>query len=806
MYKVIIGGSEVDLYNQEELKTSFNYSISNINNLDVRKNSFSTTIKVPATNNNRITLGFPEDWNTASAVNQTVKPDAYVEKDGARIFIGFAKANAAIEQDNQIVTEYELELVGDNGVWRSGMLNLKLSDLDFSSDNHTLTKAHQELSETVSASRNYVYDFCNRGRFDGAFFSVDENGDLIEEPYFSVEVTDRYPAIPISVFLEKIYHNQGFRIVSNFKDSSFFQKLYWIFTNELFVNPPEWNDNQKFKALLNENQFIELPFGQQPGFIHLLDINDTSSPGFPPTQSYPQITPLYSNDFAIRSSGKYRFQLELSAQVVQSTVGTTGTIYFTIRVDNLQPPYNGIRDGLIVFQKAKTWIPASGFSIDEETELLDLKYGDNLYVTCELFLENTGQVNASSPKPRLRINEGARFEMVEVNGVFALQENHYVDMNRNLPDVLQIDFIKGLKQLFNLYFYTDVENRVVYIEPRDQFYSSTAKDWTDKLDTKKQITTSYIGDSYGKTIRYRYKEDGSDGFVAQYEKQEKKVLASHDESMANKFSKDEIQDFENELFAPTYMESCEIIGLKTAKIPKLWASADLPNKKTGFEPRILYYDGVKALPAGEFWAYGFEPNLADRRDDYPRFLSYDDTEVNEKNLFFNNNGLSYGLFHKFYRNTHKIIDDSRIIKDYLFVSEVDINNLDLREPIYLKKEGSEAAFIINSINDYDPDSHESTEFELIKIVGNAPIVQLTGEIEEFPIVQTPGSFGAEQQDSGIVQIQMGTQPLARVAPDGRLQSTDSDAEVYMENTIGDFIPVLSEDINGNLQPVTIRNG
>lgn len=806
MYKVFIGTREVDLYDQAELRAGYNYSLSNINNLDTRKNAYSTTIKVPATGPNKITFGFPEDWNADATLNQTVKPDAYVEKDGARIFIGFAKVNAAIEQEKQIIVEYEIELVGDNGVWRSGMSNLKLSDLDYSSDDHTMTKAHQELSETVDASRNYVYDFCNRGRFDGAFFTVDENGDLIEEPYFSVEVTDRYPAISIWSFVLKMFTNQGFRIVSSFMDSSFFRKLYWIFTNELFVNPPEWNDNQKFKAFLNENQFIEVPFGQQPGHINLLDINDTSSPGFPPTQSYPQITPLYSNDFAIRSSGKYRLQLELSAQVVQSTVGTTGTIYFTVRVDNLQPPYNGIRDGLIVFQVAKAWIPASNFSIDEETELLDLKYGDNLYVTCELFLENTGQVNASSPKPRLRIDEGARFEMVEVNGVFALQENHFVEMNRNLPDVSQIDFLKGLKQLFNLYFYTDVENRTVYIETRDQFYSSTAVDWTDKLDPKKEITTNYIGESYGKTIRYRYKEDNKDGFVAQYEKQEKNVLASHDAVLANKFSQDEIQDFANELFAPTYMENCEIIGLKTAKMPKLWASPDLPNKKTGFEPRILYYDGVKALPAGEFWSYGFEANLSERRDTYPRFFSYDDLATNTNNLYFNDNGVSYGLFQKYYKNTHKIIDDSRLIKCFLNVSEIDINNLDLRIPIYLKKIDSEAAFIINGINNYDPDAHDSTEFELIKIVGNAPIVQLTGKVVEFPVVQTPGAFGAEQQDNGIIQIQMGTQPLARVGPDGRLQSGDSDAPVYVENTSGDFIPVLSEDQNGNLQPVTMKNG
>ena len=76
---VKIDGKDIDISEKERTRLAISYSSSEINKLDVIKNAVSLTMTIPATRPNKKALGFPEDVNSGSALDQTVKKTIVIE-------------------------------------------------------------------------------------------------------------------------------------------------------------------------------------------------------------------------------------------------------------------------------------------------------------------------------------------------------------------------------------------------------------------------------------------------------------------------------------------------------------------------------------------------------------------------------------------------------------------------------------------------------------------------------------------------------------------------------------------------------
>ena len=94
----------------------------------------------------------------------------------------------------------------------------------------------------------------------------------------------------------------------------------------------------------------------------------------------------------------------------------------------------------------------------------------------------------------------------------------------------------------------------------------------------------------------------------------------------------------------------------------MWSESSQPAKKTDFGLRLLYYDGLKALPTTDKWGIQDETGLVYYKNSYPRFYSYGKQRRRIQFTFFEDTEYANGLFETYYRNKHKIIDDSRIYK------------------------------------------------------------------------------------------------------------------------------------------------
>lgn len=800
MYQLVIDKYDVELHDREKFGSSITYAIADMLQLNVNKGATSKTIKVPATRLNKIFFGTPENFNSVAKITQSTKPNTTIFRSGTPILRGFTKISATTVDG--VITEYSIVVKGDNGDWRQRIKGKKVNELDYSDQDHTLDFATVLASETLTTGREYVYDFIDRGKFEGSqiggYDVQDVNGNVLYTLSEGVTINDRYPAIRVPGMIERIFKSVGYKVESNWLNSSHVQKLVLPFINERFRQPESFNDQQKMHVTSINNAFWLNVNTIAPGNIATPSVGPLIA--FLQTDSDPGGNVVTNNrEYLVPSDGQYKFKASISIAPQQYVQGTTGTVYVTIRKSST---------GTILAQGTCPF-PANQ-TVVVETALTSFIHGERIGVSTEMIIDA-----ASTGFTRIAVLAGSTFECTEVAGVLSVQAGQSVSMNANLPEYTQLELLQGLAHIPKLLFMTDVEARKVYIEPWEDFFRTTVKpeyNWTNLLDKKKPFGTKFIGDQRGKVIKYRYKPDSNDKFIAAWEEQNQTSFASSEENNANLFAKDETEINQNPLFAATWMDFCETIGFRTVRIPRMWNDVVRPAKSTKFEPRILVYQGVKNMPGDEQW--GQHGTTVTMRATYPSFEFYNLEEQNEDNLRFDDCDLSSGMFQKNWRNFHKTVTEGIAFYGSFKLTDTLISKFDFREPVYLEVNQTGAYFIVNEIKNYKPDVSDSTEVELLKIQGKQPRVMLrkvsnpfaTSTVQQGPqsassidvvtVVPVYSRDGVPNESYQSFRYQ-GVE-IFRIQDD---QVRTSGGNVYVEIS-GVVQQVFFEDANGNVQPVT----
>ena len=327
------------------------------------------------------------------------------------------------------------------------------------------------------------------------------------------------------------------------------------------------------------------------------------------------------------------------------------------------------------------------------------------------------------------------------NNVFnSLVDGTEIKMNVTIPEIKQKDFISDIRTMFNLYFYTDELAKKIYIEPRDEFYTDTALDWSDKIDKSKSKIISHLGDDLGDELIFKYANDSNDKYIITEEKkQDSEPYLSLTVDNTNKNGVDNKTAIQVNSFAPTYIGK-GITTAGSANIPIIWNSEtfDIPEKKVDkWKPRILYYRGRTSLPSGQYWRYeGKNKNY------YPEFtINYIDGVYSNKHLNsldFDSYYFGRGLYEKHWKNTIETINKSRKIEMYLKLNPTDILNLDFRKPILINDLGDVNYYHLETIHNYNPQIVGSYKCTFIKVINPTPIadwVPAEGEFITPPYIQ-----------------------------------------------------------------------
>ena len=793
-YEIIIDGNNVDLYDVFDLDLAITSSVSDAQNITVRKSSNTKTIKIPATGPNKIYFGHPHDINSVVSLNQSLKPSVIINADGVQIFIGYAKVIGSLEVGQTNIKEYQIECIGTNGDWVERIGGKNVNELDYSDQNHIWDYDTVLASETVIAGREYVYDFIDRGKFTGYAFS---------DGFSTVNIMDRNFALNMFSIVERIYKSIGYKLSSTFLNSAAFKGCYLPFLNEMVLQSTDKNALLVCDAIRGSGavQYISYyttytggtGISGLSGQVQALTYEMFGTVGNP-SGAFGLKTPNY---YFCKGKGKYRVRALVAFDVYNwTTIPTpTSSSVFT----NLMKVNMFSEDGpqAIRFEELSTAFSGyhTGGTLNFD-EVFECEFGD------ELFLEFNARDNGV-------IISFAEFEVVEVLGQISAGEGDLIEINLNLPNILQLEFLQGLKELFNLHFSADANSRTVYIEPYDEFYSLPTEDWSTKLDKAKDLAIQFTGSNLSRHMSYRYKDDSNDKFLQEWQKQTGLFYGAENSDVLNIFAKDEIKIISNKIFAATWMEATPQLKMPTTLIPRMWSDTVLPKRSTKTLPRILFYDGVKNLPSGEqwkfnqsgYWFWVLSNPLAGIRTTYPSFYMYSNTSENDNNLMYCDETYSSGLFQKHFRNAQNVMDDGRLYTGYINLTDSDMNLLDHRKSKYIEEQGNGAYFILDKVDNFKSQDGISTRCQFIKRIATLRKKELsfrTGtyvDVRITPIV----TVGLSSTLDGSA-IMIAGERVMEFSPGGEMRTvggpiySDADdvlAEIYYEDEMGNIERVIA---------------
>ena len=193
-------------------------------------------------------------------------------------------------------------------------------------------------------------------------------------------------------------------------------------------------------------------------------------------------------------------------------------------------------------------LPFSG-SVDISNDPVGTKYMLFCRFRMHDYAGGTGGDDAGSVS--LGYKEGSNFE---IQGGTTFNVGESIDQPEYLlPKGSQSDFLMGIAQMFNLQFSTDAAAKVVKIEPYDHFYDSTssAYDWSDKIDYSKGIEEEFIYDIKSKLV-FKYKDASNDAFLERYDKKNDVLWGSYKEIDETQSFFDGEYKVENKFFSPTF--------------------------------------------------------------------------------------------------------------------------------------------------------------------------------------------------------------------------------------------------------------
>lgn len=762
MIRLFINNVQADIWSDDKMNLSISYAISEMRKLSTRKGTTTKTIQIPATPTNRKLLGFQDIPSNTTVMNNQLIP-ARIE-DGSTIFIeGHLKFISA----NQ--TAYQIVIIGDNGDWATQFKQKSINELDYSDQTHTYDESSIVDSWTVASGRTYTYPFIDYGNKSGT--------DKI------LRVEDFRPAIQVGDLIQRMYNELGFTLISTF-NTNVLSNYYLPFINERLVKPNSFIQANQWTATNSSTQAIGWSaYSNSESFINIDSITVDSG-----------IAYIY-NGTAIASKTVAKMKVKIEIDITNTASGTN-TFQVLFRKNTV-----GYDGGVVYYSSSNsiTLAPSERGVLSLTTKnYLDYKLASPVVSGADLIYFAIRKTQVASAA--ILINS------VNISNevIPDLLEGQDVIFEDNLPDINQLEFISDIKTLFNLYFRTNFQNKTVYIEPKDDFYKelSEAVDWTSKRDLGKGISIEYLNENLPKKLTYSYSEDGDDGLVKKLNEDNQYILGESSYTFANVFSTDE-GTTEIKTFAPTYMNTNDVNGDQIdrygfrAICPVMWrgegGNGIIPDFKTKFKPRILYYKGLTNTATGQ--TFNFEGTA---RSGYPQCYYYNDIEDNDNNLMFGDLTTGFGLMNKYYLNENSTLDEGKIVTMYFNLSNSDINLLDMSKPVKVKND----YYYINKISDYSPLGGDTTAVELITIIETTRTVDEAiprGTINNKALTGSgsnsgTSSVGYDAYGNLNIYTQTGVSALTVDAVTGLIKTNGGSEGMFTE--VGGLLQPLYTIING----------
>ena len=556
---------DLDLFQNEELKLD----ISAIESGEIGEvfGVSSQTFALPGTDKNNEFFGNLYDLGTTPATTFTKTVPCQVLYNGAEVFTGKLYLDSVVT--NQLGdTIYNIVVVNEIVDFKFLIQDLNISDLDWSEYDHTLNYANVSSSFVNDLfSGDIVYPLVNYG-----FTPTDINTTEIaagggprqfDNANSALRITSLKPAIKAKAVIDKVFDSVNYKYSSSFLDSSYFDSLYILSTQDdkdgsNFANPvtASFQATKGSPQFISNNTEIKISFTTQVfdngGHYDIGNSRYTA----PTTSAYT----FYSQVNFTKSTGA-----GFAPDFIKLRMKKNGTTDIATTSVNIKTTGGAGLSGIAFIGPFTVNLDASDY--------------------VEMYIERDVNTPGSST---LQILPGANTRFEGQGGT--TYTGGTVTVNKMFPADTKIsDLFKGLIHKFNLVFEPiTTERNYFIIEPFDTWADEgQVQDWTTKVDRNFKYEIKHPLQVQPKLIKFSDVEDTD--AVNKYHKD--KFNKTYGEFVYE--SDSDLAEGERQIghfFSPTPQKG--IPGAPDMVLPNLSQTANNTSTPFTFKPRLLHNLGL----------------------------------------------------------------------------------------------------------------------------------------------------------------------------------------------------------------------
>jgi hypothetical protein len=462
MLRLVLDGTEVDLYENESVNLTLQFS--DVQNIQSTTGSFSQTFRLPATPTNLDFFGPIDEAAGVGVKNPKERIPAELVSGTTPILRGFCQIKAIYIQKEKFA---DVEVVFFAGAvdLRSELAGKMLTDLNLNSYDHTLNLSNIQSSWLGNLlSGDVRYGLIDKG-FNWSFPD--------SEPWSStdgLEQGELTPFIRAKAIFDEIMDGAGYTYDSTFFDTTGagnFDRIYLPAYNGAASPLTDEAELGQVRAALEQDYTT--------ASLAVLDVVDDATNGVDDGDNWSNTTNRYTAPYT------GLFTVDITYSYVKHGSGPTDIFVYRNGTELLQLD----TASTIGYNRTQTLIVlmVSG-------DYIDLR-GEAHGATAVIYGNDT-------------VGTGIRTDItVTPSPPMSGQE---VRMAANLPEMSQIDFVLGLQRMFNLVFVPDkVKPNHLIIEPFTDYTSTgTAKDWTNLVDYSKDVTLTPTTDLQSQRYAWTY--------------------------------------------------------------------------------------------------------------------------------------------------------------------------------------------------------------------------------------------------------------------------------------------------------------
>jgi hypothetical protein len=686
------GGQVVDL--PTDFGILINKSIADIREPESRSSDWSKTFTLPGTKRNNKLFTHLFDLNLSirntTATNFTpdfnpnLKATASLYVDEVTQIEGFIRLlNINVTDRHQI--QYECTMHGQLADLFAKIADKRMAELDFTEYNHTINATNifnsWDTSIVKNGSSGYVNFSGGNPKGEGYVYGwIDDGTYSVYDNLYTDKMT---PYVYAKEIVDKIFSGAGY----NYSSDSFFNSTLF---KRLVVPCPTKN------PILSDTQIQQRQFEAKfsgttsvgPAGAKLLFQTETLDP----SNQWNTTTSTFKSAF---NNQVHEFYLYLNGTATGLAASQTNGIYFQLYVNGV------VKTGIYWKVEANG---SGGLNIDNTLTFPAVRLNDGDEVTVYYWLTKQGGAGAIiNPTFSLTADTKLFNYIVESNYGYG-EEMDFTGFFTGV-ETKQREFMRWVFTMFNLYCEPDPNRaNTVVVMPREDFYTSSVKDWTMKRDLLQPLEITPMGDLDAGRYVFTYAE-GDDEQNKYYKEDYGRTYGDRNVIVENDFVKDEKKIEIG--FAPTQIVKPD------SEVDKFLPSIETNSQEQkGGRLRILQYSPVNC---NVYRVVQGSPNSTGTptlhvKQKYPFMGHLDNPENSTTDINFGlprmiglkpgtavtNNNLYNAYWSKYIQ---EITDkDSKIVRGAFHLTPADMERLSFRDLYFF--DGN--YFRLNKIEDYDP--------------------------------------------------------------------------------------------------------